>query len=51
LGVVGSPAECAARLVELRAVGVDRFIFPLAGRHRADRWRKLRDEVLDQTMV
>jgi len=47
LGIVGTPEECAARLRELRAAGVDTFIFPLAGRGRADRWRKLRDQIVD----
>ena len=51
LAVVGTPDECAARLRELRAAGVDTFIFPLAGRGRAARWRKLRDEVLGQIIV
>ncbi|HEY6117120.1 MAG TPA: LLM class flavin-dependent oxidoreductase [Candidatus Dormibacteraeota bacterium] len=46
LGVVGTPDECAARLRELRQAGVDTFIFPLAGRGRAERWRKLRDDIL-----
>ncbi len=48
LTVVGSPDECAARLRELREAGVDTFIFPLAGRGRAERWRKLRDEILSR---
>jgi alkanesulfonate monooxygenase SsuD/methylene tetrahydromethanopterin reductase-like flavin-dependent oxidoreductase (luciferase family) len=48
LGVVGSADECAERLRELRAAGVDTFIFPLAGRGRTDRWRKLRDEILSR---
>ena len=48
LGVVGPADECAARLRELRAAGIDTFIFPLAGRGRAGRWRKLRDEVLSR---
>jgi len=51
LAVVGTPDECAVRLRELRSVGIDTFIFPLAGRHRAERWRKLRDEVLGQIIV
>jgi 5,10-methylenetetrahydromethanopterin reductase len=51
LAVVGSPAECASRLRGLLAAGVDNFIFPLGGRGRLDRWRKLRDEVLGQIMV
>jgi 5,10-methylenetetrahydromethanopterin reductase len=51
LGIVGTPEECAARLRELNEVGVDSFIFPLAGRDRVGRWRKLRDEVLGQIMV
>ena len=46
LAVVGTNDECAARLGELRQAGVDTFIFPLAGRGRAARWRKLRDEIL-----
>lgn len=45
LAIVGSPDECASRLRELRAVGVDTFIFPLAGRGRAARWRRIRDEI------
>lgn len=51
LAVVGTPAECAARLRELRECGVDRFIFPIAGRSRLERWRRLRVEVLDHIMV
>lgn len=51
LAIVGSPDECAARLRELRSAGVDSFIFPIAGRGRAERWRKLRDSVLNQIMV
>ena len=51
LAIVGPPDECAARLRELRASGVDSFIFPLAGRGRAERWRQIRDGVLDQIMV
>ena len=46
LAVVGTNDECAVRLRELRQAGVDTFIFPLAGRDRAERWRKLRDEIL-----
>src|SRR5215472_7381745 len=51
LAIVGAPDECASRLGELRRAGVDSFIFPLAGRGRAARWRRLRDEVLDQIIV
>lgn len=51
LAVVGTAEDCAVRLRELRAVGVDTFIFPLVGRRRADRWRKIRDEILNQIMV
>jgi alkanesulfonate monooxygenase SsuD/methylene tetrahydromethanopterin reductase-like flavin-dependent oxidoreductase (luciferase family) len=51
LAVVGTPQECAARLRELRDCGVDTFIFPLAGRDRLERWKKLRGEILDQIMV
>jgi 5,10-methylenetetrahydromethanopterin reductase len=46
LGVVGTRQECVTRLRELREAGVDTFIFPLAGRGRAERWRKLRDEIV-----
>lgn len=51
LAVVGTPTECAARLRELKATGIDTFIFPLAGRNRIDRWRKIREGILDQIMV
>ena len=51
LAVVGTPDECAARLRELQGTGIDSVIFPLAGRHRADRWRTIRDEVLAQIIV
>ena len=51
LAIVGTARQCAERLRQLRAAGVDRFIFPLAGRGRAARWRRLRDEILDQIMV
>ena len=46
LGVVGSAEECAARLGELRACGVHTFIFPLAGRGRLERWKKIRDQII-----
>jgi 5,10-methylenetetrahydromethanopterin reductase len=51
LAIVGSAAECATRLRDLREAGVDTFIFPLAGRGRAARWRRIRDEILGQIMV
>ncbi len=51
LAIVGTSEECAARLRDLRATGVDAFIFPLAGRHRAERWRAIRDEILAQIIV
>ena len=51
LAIVGTPAECAARLRDLQAAGLDSLIFPLAGRGRVERWRKLRDEILGQIMV
>jgi 5,10-methylenetetrahydromethanopterin reductase len=51
LAVVGTSEECAARLRALAATGLDALIFPLAGRHRLDRWRKIRSEVLDQVIV
>lgn len=46
LAIVGSPDRCADRLRELRGAGVDTFIFPIAGRGRAARWRRIRDEIL-----
>jgi len=51
MAIVGSPDQCAQRLRELRSAGVDNFIFPLAGRQRLDRWRRIRDEILGQIMV
>jgi 5,10-methylenetetrahydromethanopterin reductase len=51
LAVVGSPEESARRLRELMDEGVDAFIFPLAGRHRIERWKTIRDEVLPQIIV
>ena len=51
LGVVGTVGECAARLSELRACGVDTFIFPLARRGRIERWKLIRDQILDQIIV
>lgn len=51
LGVVGTFGECAARLSELRACGVDTFIFPLVGRGRIERWKRIRDQILDQIIV
>src|SRR4029077_6563401 len=38
LAIVGTSVDCAGRLRELEAVGIDAFIFPLAGRHRVERW-------------
>jgi 5,10-methylenetetrahydromethanopterin reductase len=46
LGVVGTAEECRARLGELRGCGVDTFIFPLAGRGRLERWKKIRDQII-----
>ena len=51
LAIVGTPDECAERLRALRTTGIDAFIFPLAGRDRVDRWRKIRSQVLDQIML
>ena len=51
LAVVGDAEECAARLRELRDAGVDTFIFPLAGRDRVERWKRIRDEILAQIIV
>ncbi|MBJ7604685.1 MAG: LLM class flavin-dependent oxidoreductase [Candidatus Dormibacteraeota bacterium] len=46
LAVAGNPAECAFRLRELGATGVDGFIFPLLGGGRLERLKKLSEEVL-----
>jgi 5,10-methylenetetrahydromethanopterin reductase len=51
LAIVGTSVECIGRLRDLQAVGIDAFIFPLAGRHRAERWRTIRDEVIAQVIV
>jgi 5,10-methylenetetrahydromethanopterin reductase len=46
LAIAGSASQCASRLSELKATGIDRFIFPLMGTGRLERLRQLRDEVL-----
>ncbi len=46
LAIVGKPEDWAARLRELHATGIDSFIFPLAGRGRLERWRKIRDQIM-----
>jgi alkanesulfonate monooxygenase SsuD/methylene tetrahydromethanopterin reductase-like flavin-dependent oxidoreductase (luciferase family) len=46
LAVVGTADECRSRLRELKAAGVDTFIFPLAGRGRVDRWKRIRDQII-----
>ena len=51
LAIVGAPDECASRLRELLGTGIDSFIFPLAGRGRAARWREIRDGIVPQIMV
>ena len=51
LAIVGTPSECVERLRALQATGLDSMIFPLAGRGRLERWRKLRDEILAQIIV
>ena len=51
LAIVGTPSECVERLRGLQATGLDSMIFPLAGRGRLERWRKLRDEILAQIIV
>jgi len=51
LAVVGTPAECSARLREIWSTGVDTLMFPLAGRNRVERWRTIRDEILAQIIV
>jgi len=35
----------------LREAGVDTFIFPLAGRDRVERWKRIRDGILSQIIV
>jgi 5,10-methylenetetrahydromethanopterin reductase len=51
LAIVGTPDECAARLRDLKATGIDSLIVPLAGRGRLETWRKIRAEILDQIIV
>jgi len=51
LAIVGPPGECAARLRMLQATGIDALIFPLAGRGRIERWKRIRDEILGQIIV
>src|SRR5713101_7411492 len=51
LAVVGSPEESVARLRELLSTGVDALMFPLTGRNRIERWRRIRDEILAQIIV
>jgi 5,10-methylenetetrahydromethanopterin reductase len=46
LAVAGTAEECAARLAELTASGVDSCIFPLLGGGRLERLRVLKEEVL-----
>jgi len=46
LAVAGTAAECAARLYELRATGIDSFIFPLLGGGRLERLAVIQNEVL-----
>jgi 5,10-methylenetetrahydromethanopterin reductase len=51
LAIVGTAGECAARLRGVQATGIDSLIFPLAGRGRLERWKRIRDEILSQIMV
>ena len=51
LAIAGPASECAARLAELKASGIDRFIFPLMGAGRVERLRQLRDEVLGASLA
>ncbi|HTW99274.1 MAG TPA: LLM class flavin-dependent oxidoreductase [Acidimicrobiales bacterium] len=46
LAIVGPTQECARRLGELRAAGVDSFIFPLTGRGRVQQLRLLAEEIV-----
>ena len=46
LAVVGTPEECSRRLGSIRAAGVDTFIFPLGGRNRVERWKRIRDQII-----
>ncbi len=49
LAVVGTPDECAERLAQLRATGINGFIFPLMGGGRLERVRVLQEEILTAT--
>ncbi|HXN90804.1 MAG TPA: LLM class flavin-dependent oxidoreductase [Candidatus Sulfotelmatobacter sp.] len=51
LAIVGTPGECASRLRTLQATGIEALIFPLAGRARLEKWRRIRDEILAQIIV
>src|SRR5436309_5900821 len=51
LAIVGTPEECVERLRGVQGTGIDSLIFPLAGRGRLERWRKIRDEILGQIIV
>ncbi|HEY2597522.1 MAG TPA: LLM class flavin-dependent oxidoreductase [Candidatus Dormibacteraeota bacterium] len=46
LAVVGSAEDCSQRLEQLRACGIDGFIFPLMGGGRLERVRVLQEEIL-----
>src|SRR5438128_2104746 len=51
LAIVGTPEECVERLRGVQGTAIDSLIFPLAGRGRLERWRKIRDEILGQIIV
>ena len=46
LAIVGRPVECAARVEQLLATGVDQLIFPLMGTGRLERLRSLNEHIV-----
>lgn len=46
LAIVGRPVECATRVEQLLATGVDQLIFPLMGTGRLERLRSLNEHIL-----
>lgn len=51
LAVAGTPEECAERLTDLLATGIDNFIFPLLGGGRLERLRVLQEEILPRVQA
>lgn len=46
LAVTGEPGDCAARLAEILATGIDQLVFPLMGARRLERLGLIRSEVV-----